>query len=134
MLSCYTMYRRRPKCAGPLPNGIRQDTRYRTKHVLRPTQEIGEAYLAGPTEAAWEILKRQYEALLEERFHADRMPFDKLAELATDNDVFLGCSCPTKKNPIIGRCHTFLALVFMQEKYPEMEVVAPGSHAADYPS
>ena len=52
MLSRYTMYRRRPKDAPLLPDGIRKDTRYATKHVLRPTKEIVEAYLADPTEEA----------------------------------------------------------------------------------
>ena len=53
MLSRYTIYRRRPANAGPLPDGIRQDTRYRTKHILRPSEDIVEAYLADPTDAAW---------------------------------------------------------------------------------
>ena len=53
MLSRYTIYRRRPANAGPLPNGIRRDTRYRTSHILRPTEDIVEAYLADPTDAAW---------------------------------------------------------------------------------
>ena len=48
-----------------------------------------------------------------------------LAQLATDNDVFLGCNCPTKKNPIPGRCHTYLALEFMKMKYPKLDVEIP---------
>lgn len=125
MLSRYTMYRRRPKDAGPLPSGIRQDTRYRTQHILRPTQEIVEAYLADPTDEAWLTFKKEYQTLLNERFRSDREAFDQLATLATDNDVFLGCNCPTKKNPLTGRCHTYLALAFMQAKYPALVVMIP---------
>jgi len=64
MLSRYTIYRRRPAGAGPLPDGIRQDTRYRTSHILRPKEDIVEAYLADPTDAAWRTFKRRYLALL----------------------------------------------------------------------
>ena len=73
------MYRRRPKDAGPLPEGIRQDTRYRTRHVLRPTKEIVEAYLADPSDAAWHAFVREYLALLSGRFREDRARFDELA-------------------------------------------------------
>jgi uncharacterized protein YeaO (DUF488 family) len=131
MLSRYTIYRRRPADAGPLPNGIRKDTRYRTSHVLRPTKEIVEAYLDDPTDTAWSTFKREYLAVLEERFCKDRTPFDDLAELVADNDVFLGCNCPTKKNPILGRCHTYLALGFMKKKYPRLEVVIPAKSPED---
>jgi hypothetical protein len=124
MLSRYTIYRRRPADAGPLPNGIRQDTRYRTSHILRPTAEIVDAYLSNPTDAAWRRFKRDYLALLETRFRADRQPFDELAGLAGSEDVYLGCNCPTKKNPTHGCCHTYLALEFMEKKYPTLEVVA----------
>ena len=125
MLSHYTMYRRRPKDAGPLPEGIRKDTRYGTKHILRPTAEIVEAYLSDPTDSAWETFRAAYRVVLEERFDADRMPFDDLAGLATENDVYLGCSCPTKKNPIAGRCHTYLALAFMQDRFPNLNIMVP---------
>ncbi len=125
MLSRYTMYRRRPKDAPPLPEGIRKDTRYATRHLLRPTAGIVEAYLSDPTSAAWRTFRQQYLALLRERFREDRTLFDELAELAADNDVYLGCSCPTKKNPVVGRCHTYLALKFMREKYPRLTVVLP---------
>jgi len=127
MLSRYTIYRRRPANAGPLPKGIRQDTRYRTKHVLRPGEDIVEAYLADPTDKAWQRFKRAYLALLEQRFGENCQPFDELAGLAADNDVFLGCNCPTQKNPVPGRCHTYLALEFMKKKYPELNVVIPNT-------
>ena len=125
MLSRYTMYRRRPKDAGPLPEGVRKDTRYGTKHVLRPTKEIVEAYLSEPSDSAWKIFRTEYLAVLEERFAADKTPFVELAALATENDVYLGCSCPTKKNPIVGRCHTYLALELMQKKFPTLKIVVP---------
>lgn len=125
MLSRYTMYRRRPEGAPPLPDGIRKDTRYATKHVLRPTREIVEAYLCSPTDAGWKEFRLKYLALLEERFRSDQTSFDELATLATENDVYLGCNCPTKKNPVTGRCHTYLALEFMQKRFPELKIVVP---------
>ncbi len=129
MLSRYTMYRRRPKDAPPLPDGIRKDTRYSTKHVLRPTKEIVETYLADPTDVAWKRFRTAYLAILEQRFGDHRRPFDELAAMATDNNVYLGCNCPTKKNPVVGRCHTYLALEFMQNNYPNLEVEWPNQHA-----
>jgi len=125
MLSRYTMYRRRPTGAPPLPVGIRKDTRYATKHILRPTKEIVEIYLADPTDAAWKRFRKAYLAVLEVRFRADRAAFDQLSTLATDEAVFLGCNCPTKQNPRVGRCHTYLALEFMQKKFPKLNVVLP---------
>lgn len=89
MLSRYTIYRRRPAAAGPLPNGIRQDTRYRTSHLLRPSEDIVQVYLADPSDAAWRTFQREYLALLEERFREDRTPFDELADLAVGNAVFM---------------------------------------------
>src|SRR5688572_10370814 len=123
MLSRYTMYRRRPEHAGPLPEGIRKDTRFNTQHVLRPTQEIVEAYLADPTDAAWKRFRKAYLAVVEKRFRIEISRFDELAALATEHDVYLGCNCPTKKNPLAGHCHTYLALEFMQKKYPTLKVV-----------
>jgi hypothetical protein len=133
VLSRYTIYRgrQRPAEAGPLPDGVRRDTRHRTRHILRPTKTIVEAYLADPTEAAWRKFKRDYLALLRERFREDRTRFDELAELAADKDVFLGCSCPTTKNAVPGRCHTYLALEFMKKKYATLEVVVPATSPED---
>src|SRR5512140_278188 len=104
MLSRYTIIirRRRPASVGPLPNGIRQDTRYRYKHVLRPTKEIVEAYLADPSDSAWRTFKKAYLALLNKRFRQDHTPFNDLADLASNSDVYLGCNCPTKNNPVPG--------------------------------
>jgi hypothetical protein len=64
-------------------------------------------------------------AALETRFNRNRRLFDVLAALAEFNDVFLGCSCPTKKNPRLDHCHTYLALEFMGEKYPSVEIALP---------
>lgn len=125
MLARYTIYRRRPKDAGPLPSGIRKDTRWRTKHVLRPTKELVDSLLADPSDEAWEQFSQVYLALLGERFAEDRRPFDELAETAMREDVHIGCSCPTRKNPDVRHCHTYLALRFMDEAYPDLAVIYP---------
>ncbi|MCA9116094.1 MAG: hypothetical protein KDA79_13485 [Planctomycetaceae bacterium] len=132
MLSRYTMSRRRPADAGPLPEGVRKDTRWRTRHILRPTQQMVEQYLADPDEEAWQEFRGAYRALLKSRFEQDRGPFDELAALAGSRNVYLGCSCPTKQNPDVRHCHTWVALEFMQEQYPAVEVVFPpaGKNAA----
>ena len=54
------------------------------------------AYLAAPTDAAWETFTAAYVDLLSERFAADRTPFDEIAGLAGQGDVCIGCSCPTR--------------------------------------
>lgn len=46
-------------------------------------------------------------------------PFDGLARRP---DVYLGCSCPTKTNPDVRRCHTWLALEFIRERCPDLDV------------
>lgn len=109
-----------------LPQGIRQDTRKHTRHVLRPEAKMVERVLSHASEEeAWATFERQYHQLLEKRFASDREPFDTLAELARHNDVYLGCSCPTAKNPDVRRCHTSLALEFMHEHYPDLRVKIP---------
>lgn len=125
MLARYRMFRGKRPPSDPLPNGIRQDTRWRTKHPLRPAEQLVREYLAAPNETAWRKFRKAYLALLEERFRNDRTPFDRLAELATDNDVFLGCSCPTKINPRVDHCHTFLALEFVGRKYRTLQIQFP---------
>ena len=125
MLSRYTIYRRRPSGAPPLPDGIRKDTRWRTSHVLRPTKEIVETFLADPNDEAWQAFRQAYLDLLEERYRESPEQFGLLAELASEQDVFIGCSCPTRKNPDVRRCHTWLALEFMRQKYPNLDVVMP---------
>ena len=110
----------------PMPNGIRQDARWRNSHPLRPAEEMVTQFLASPNEESWRRFRKAYIALLQERFRENRTPFDRLAELARTNDVFIGCSCPTKKNPIVGRGHTYPALEFMQKKFPPLKIVVPG--------
>ncbi len=123
MLARYTMTRGVP--ASALPDGVRQDTRKHTRHCLRPAAEMVERYLSRPTPEAWKEFERGYLELIERRFREDREPFDDLAQLARETDVYLGCSCPTKKNPDVRRCHTALALRFMRRRYPEVDVVFP---------
>lgn len=127
MLTRYKLYRGPRPLSDPLPDGERRDTRHFRGHVLRPEREVVEAYLAAPGEKARRAFRKSYLALLERRFHENRAKFDTLAQLATSKDVFLGCSCPTKKNPRVDRCHTWLALEFIKEKYPELHVVSPES-------
>src|SRR5690606_27878911 len=94
-------------------------------HVLRPDAEMVRQYLAAPSDSAWERFALAYRELLARRFADDREPFDALAELARVNDVYLGCSCPTRQNPDVARCHTTLALEFMREHYPALDVRMP---------
>jgi hypothetical protein len=105
-----------------LPEGIRQDTRKHTRHCLRPDAADVAKYLAAPSPEAFEHFAKRYRQTVEARFAEDRTPFDALAELARQHEVHLGCSCPTKKNPDVRRCHTQLALSFMAEHYPDLRV------------
>ena len=125
MLARYKMYRGSRPPLDPLPDGERRDTRHFRGHVLRPEREAVEAYLVAPGEQAWRTFRKAYLALLERRFREDRTEFDALARRAQDQDVFLGCSCPTTKNPRVDRCHTWLALEFMKSKYPDVRVEFP---------
>ena len=111
--------------ASALPAGVRQDTRKHTGHVLRPPGEEVARYLADPSERAWKRLAEAYRAEVLARWREDPRPFDQLAELARREHVHLGCSCPTKKNPSVRRCHTWLALELMAEKYPDLDVRFP---------
>jgi len=110
-----------------LPAGVRQDTRKHTRHVLRPDAEAVERYLAKPGDAAWRSFATSYRRLLADRFEADRAGFEALAALAREENVWLGCSCPTAKNPDVRRCHTMIALEFMAERFPDLEIVWPES-------
>ena len=124
MLARYSMIRGAP--AKSLPRGVRQDTRKHTHHVLRPEAEMVEEVMEHADEtAAWRTFATHYRALLARRFSEDRAPFDHLAELARGEDVYLGCSCPTAKNPDVRRCHTSLALAFMKKHYPDLDVRQP---------
>lgn len=110
--------------APSLPQGVRQDTRKHTKHVLRPTPEL-VASVVGNAAADWKAFATAYRKLLDERFAAERERFDDLAALATEEAVHLGCSCPSAANPDVQRCHTTLALAFMKKRYPKLDVRMP---------
>ena len=125
MLRRYTIYRGKRPEGDSLPEGIRQDTRKHTRHVLRPPGELVVAYLKGDGSVSWEDFRNQYLRCLEERLRENAVPFEKLAALARKEDVFLGCNCPTKKNPDVNRCHTVLALEFMKGQFPGLPVGFP---------
>lgn len=125
MLARYKIYRGKRPSDDPLPSGTRQDTRWRTRHPLRPSEAIVKEFLTEPGERAWRRFETAYLDLLEQRFHEDRTPFDRLAALAMSCDVYLGCNCPTQLNPRVERCHTYLALRFMSKKYPSLRVRLP---------
>ena len=127
MLARYMIYRGKRPPDDPLPKGTRQDARWRTKHPLRPTEEIVKVLLAAPDEQAWAKYRRAYVELLNERFSQDRASFDKLADMARTSDVYVGCNCPTRLNPRVEHCHTVLALEFMKKKYPSLPVRLPRS-------
>ena len=125
MLARYKIYRGKPPAVAQRPEGIRQDTRKHTRHCLRPPAEIVAQYLANPTREAWQKFESSYLRSLAQRCEADPAPFDDLADLATAQNVYLGCSCPTVKNPDVQHCHTVSALKFMQDRYPALEIEFP---------
>ena len=122
MLGRYKIYRGKSPEGHAWPDGIRQDARKHTRHCLRPGAEMEEDYLQDPGDPGWQKFAAAHLALVEGRFAEDRVPFDELARISIDDDGFLGCSCPTQKNPDAQRCHTALALQFMREKYPDLQV------------
>jgi uncharacterized protein DUF488 len=122
MIARYRIVRGARPTGEPLPAGVRQDTRKHTRHVLRPEAAMVQAFLAAPGDAAFRTFRAAYLELLERRFAEDRRPFDELAELARGTDVYLGCNCPTTKQPDVRHCHTWLALGFMKRCYRELEV------------
>ena len=130
MLARYKIYRGRPPEGVTTPAGVRQDTRKHTRHCLRPPAELVASFLARPTNEAWEEFAATYRQVLLERWETDPLPFDRLAELAMRDNVYLGCSCPTKKNPQVEHCHTFVALQFMKERYPRIEIQLPASSSS----
>lgn len=129
MLARYSIVRGAP--ASSLPRGIRQDTRKHTRHVLRPSEALVREVFAGAKgspeaqQAAWARYAAAYRALLEQRFAEDPAAFDRIATFARWHDVYLGCSCPSSKNPDVQRCHTVVALAFMKERYPDLDVRFP---------
>ncbi|MGE3172037.1 MAG: hypothetical protein AB7O97_05375 [Planctomycetota bacterium] len=130
MIGRYRIERGRALTALPprVRRGHRQDTRKHTRHCLRPTAAMVDAMLASPPAqraAAFAAFEREYLALLAARLRADRAPFDALRDLGLRGDVFLGCNCPTAKNPDVAHCHTVLALRFLQREYPELDIELP---------
>ena len=109
--------------APALREGERQDTRKHTKHPLRPEADAVAAALEGRID--WDAFADRYSAAVRARRADDPAPYDALAELARERDVFLGCSCPTRKQPDVHRCHTVLALRLMAEWYPDLDVRLP---------
>lgn len=125
MLARYKMYRGSRPPEDPLPAGIRQDTRKHTRHCLRPTEQLVAEFLSAPTAAGWKSFRQSYDEILTARYSEDRAPFDDLYRQAIAGDVFIGCSCPTAKNPNVEHCHTVLALRFMKKRYPDLDVRFP---------
>lgn len=125
VISRYRIVRGARPPGDPLPDGIRQDTRKHTRHALRPNEGDVWRFLASPSDGAFESFCKSYLARLRRRFDEERERFDELAALARKEDVYLGCNCPTKRQPDVRRCHTILALRFLREAYPDLEVVEP---------
>ncbi len=124
MLARYRIIRGKRPPDEPLPDGIREDTRKHTNHVLHPEPKL-VAELLADVDAGWPAFQKGYRALLKARFAKDPKPFEQLAERARHSDVYLGCNCPTQRQPEIGRCHTVLALEFMRQHFPDLKVVFP---------
>ena len=124
-LARYRIVRGKRAADEPLPEGVRQDTRKHTRHCCRPEAEQVAAFLSAPDDGAWERFAEAYRALLEARFGEDPSAFEAIAAAAQDEPVWLGCNCPTKKNPDVQRCHTWLALSFFAERFPDLEVNFP---------
>lgn len=125
MLARYRIVRGGRSPGDPLPDGIRQDTRKHTRHVLRPTAALVLGLLEDSSAASFARFERAYRALLEQRFASERARFDELAALARKGNVYLGCNCPTQRQPDVRRCHTVLALKFLRERYPDLDVRLP---------
>jgi hypothetical protein len=125
MIGRYRIVRGLRSAGDPLPEGQRQDTRKHTRHILRPSAALVSHFLQQPSDSGFALFRAGYLGLLEERFRLDRTPFDILCEAAHSSELFLGCNCPTAKQPDVRRCHTYLALGFLAERYPELPVRWP---------
>jgi hypothetical protein len=124
-LGRYRIVRGKRSPEEPLPEGVRQDTRKHTRHCCRPEPDRVAAFLAAPDDFAWGAFADAYRALLEVRFAEDPAAFEGIAQTAQSESVWLGCNCPTKKNPDVRRCHTWLALSFFAERFPGLRVDFP---------
>jgi hypothetical protein len=125
MLARYQIVRGRRPPDNPLPQGRRIDTRKHTRHCLRPEKSQVAAFIREPSRAGFTRFAAAYRATIARRFAQDPRPFEALAALATSDDVFIGCNCPTSFNPDVKHCHTALALAFMKRRYPKLRVVMP---------
>jgi hypothetical protein len=92
--------------------------------VLRPSPEL-VAKVLSDVDGEWPAYRVAYRKLLEARFAEDPAPFVELAERARRGDVHLGCNCPTARQPDVNRCHTVLALAFMKDQFPDLDVRFP---------
>src|SRR6187399_2105468 len=99
MLARYRIVRGVRPADDPLPQGVRQDTRKHTRHILRPSAELVTEFLSEPSSKGFSAFRAGYLTLLKERFASERPAFDELAELARHSDVYLGCNCPTSQQP-----------------------------------
>lgn len=106
---------------------MRQDTRKHTRHILRPEANAVARYLRDPTASSWRSFAQDYRKLLGERYAGSPEAFEALRDLATEGDLWLGCNCPTAKNPDVRHCHTFLALQYLAERFPELEIQWPST-------
>ena len=125
MLARYRIVRGKRDPNDPLPDGTRLDVRAHRNHVLSPDPKQVEALLEEPSAARFAEFAHAYRELLARRFESARAAFDALAEAAREGDVYIGCNCPTHKQPDLKRCHTMLALAFMKAKYPQLKVRVP---------
>jgi hypothetical protein len=125
VLARYRIVRGKRSPEEPLPEGVRQDTRKHTQHVLRPSPELVQGLMDDGSAASFARFERGYRALIRQRFSTERERFDALAQLARSENVYLGCNCPTARQPDVRRCHTVLALAFMREHYPDLHVQLP---------
>ena len=126
VLARYRIVRGRRPENDPLPDGRRIDIRKHTRHVLRADPERVENLLRDPNDPERvEAFRKAYLQLLQRRFEDDPSEFEEIAEQARDGDVYLGCSCPTKRQPDVRKCHTVLALQFFRERFGDLEVIDP---------
>lgn len=123
MLARYRIVRGKRPEDDPLPEGKRYDTRKHTRHVLRPSEAMVEEFLAEPSEQGFQRFRRSYLEALRRRFNQERAAFDAIADEARQADVYLGCNCPTARQPHVRHCHTWLALEFFDDNYPDLRVV-----------
>lgn len=126
VLSRYRIIRGKRPPGEPLPSGHRMDVRKHVHHPLSPDPAMVERMLAKPGDPERAArFARDYNALLAARFAADRQPFEAIADEARAGDVYLGCSCPTRRQPDVSHCHTVLALKFFAARFPDLDVRIP---------